>query len=121
MKPLTYLTALQAGLQPNTLVSDDPITLAPIGWHRKRGTIARGPDIASRQEDFWTPGNADGSTGGMLTMRRGLENSVNLVTAHLLADGINDDPEKSLAQVCATALAAKIYKECIRYHLVLSA
>ena len=49
-------------------------------------------------------------------MRRGLENSVNLVTAHLLADGINDDPEKSLAQVCATALAAKIYKECIRYY-----
>ena len=116
MKPLTYLTALQAGLQPNTLVSDDPITLAPIGWHRKHGTIARGPDIASRQEDFWTPRNADGSTGGMLTMRRGLENSVNLVTAHLLADGISDDPEKSLAQVCATAMAAKIYKECIRYY-----
>jgi membrane carboxypeptidase/penicillin-binding protein len=116
MKPLTYLTGLQAGLQPNTLVSDDPITLAPIGWHHKHGTIARGPDSASRQEDFWTPRNADGSTGGMLTMRRGLENSINLVTAHLLADGINDDPEKSLAQVCATALAAKIYKECIRYY-----
>jgi membrane carboxypeptidase/penicillin-binding protein len=73
MKPLTYLTGLQAGLQPNTLVSDDPITLAPIGWHHKHGTIARGPDSASRQEDFWTPRNADGSTGGMLTMRRGLE------------------------------------------------
>ena len=116
MKPLTYLTALQAGLQPNTLVSDDPITLAPIGWHHKHGTIARGPDSASRQEDFWSPRNADGSTGGMFTMRRGLENSINLVTAHLLADGINDDPEKSLAQVCATALAAKIYKECIRYY-----
>ena len=116
MKPLTYLTGLQAGLQPNTLVSDGPITLAPIGWHHKHGTIARGPDSASRQEDFWSPRNADGSTGGMLTMRRGLENSVNLVTAHLLADGISDDPEKSLAQVCATALAAKIYKECIRYY-----
>ena len=116
MKPLTYLTALQAGLQPNTLVSDDPITLAPVGWHHKHGTIARGSDSASRQEDFWSPRNADGSTGGMLTMRRGLENSVNLVTAHLLADGINDDPEKSLAQVCATAMAAKIYKECIRYY-----
>jgi penicillin-binding protein 1A len=38
------------------------------------------------------------------------------VTAHLLAGGINDDSEKSLAQVCATALAAKIYKECIRYY-----
>ena len=84
MKPLTYLTALQAGLQPNTLVSDDPITLAPIGWHHKHGTIARGPDNAPRQEDFWSPRNADGSTGGMFTMRRGLENSINLVTAHLL-------------------------------------
>ena len=116
MKPLTYLTGLQAGLQPNTLVSDDPITLAPIGWHHKHGTIARGPDSASRQEDFWSPRNADGSMGGMFTMRRGLENSINLVTAHLLAGGINDDAEKSLAQVCATALAAKIYKECIRYY-----
>jgi penicillin-binding protein 1A len=116
MKPLTYLTALQSGLQPNTLVSDDPITLAPIGWHHKHGTIARGPDSASRQEDFWSPRNADGSTGGMFTLRRGLENSINLVTAHLLADGINKEPEKSLAQVCATALAAKIYKDCIRYY-----
>ena len=116
MKPLTYLTALQAGLQPNTLVSDDPITLAPIGWHHKHGTIARGPDNAPRQEDFWSPRNADGSTGGMFTMRRGLENSVNLVTAHLLADGINKEPEESLAQICATALAAKIYKDCIRYY-----
>ena len=116
MKPLTYLTALQAGLQPNTLVSDDPITLAPIGWHHKHGTIARGPDNAPRQEDFWSPRNADGSTGGMFTMRRGLENSINLVTAHLLADGINKEPEESLAHVCATALAAKIYKDCIRYY-----
>ena len=52
----------------------------------------------------------------MFTMRRGLENSINLVTAHLLADGINKEPEKGLAQVCATALAAKIYKDCIRYY-----
>ena len=32
MKPLTYLTALQSGLQPrHSLVRDDPITLPPIG------------------------------------------------------------------------------------------
>ena len=31
IKPITYLTALQRGLQPNTLVLNDPITLAPIG------------------------------------------------------------------------------------------
>ena len=47
--------------------------------------------------------------GGMLTMRRGLENSVNLVTAHLLEGGISADPEKSLDGVCATAVAAKIF------------
>jgi membrane peptidoglycan carboxypeptidase len=69
--------------------------------------VARGPDSGSRQEDFWSPRNADGSTGGMFTMRRGLENSINLVTAHLLADGINKEPEESLAHVCAAALAAK--------------
>ena len=31
LKPLTYLTALQKGLQPNTLVMDEPLTLPPIG------------------------------------------------------------------------------------------
>jgi membrane peptidoglycan carboxypeptidase len=54
--------------------------------------------------------------GGMFTMRRGLENSVNVVTAHLLDGGISADPEKSLDQVCATAVAAKIYAECVRYY-----
>ena len=48
-------------------------------------------------------------------MRRGLENSVNIVTAHLLDGGISADPEKSLDEVCATAVAAKIYSNCIRY------
>jgi penicillin-binding protein 1A len=114
MKPLTYLTALQAGLQPNTLVSDDPITLAPIGTG---GTIiAREYNSALREEYYWSPRNADGSMGGMFTMRRGLENSVNVVTAHLLDGGISADPEKSLDQVCATAVAAKIYAECVRYY-----
>jgi membrane carboxypeptidase/penicillin-binding protein len=54
--------------------------------------------------------------GGMFTMRRGLENSVNVVTAHLLDGGINADPEKSLDEVCATAVAAKIYPQCVRYY-----
>jgi penicillin-binding protein 1A len=44
-----------------------------------------------------------------------LENSVNIVTAHLLDGGISADPEKSLDEVCATAVAAKIYSDCIRY------
>jgi penicillin-binding protein 1A len=114
MKPLTYLTALQSGLQPNTLVSDDPITLAPVGSNP--AIIARDGNGALREEYYWSPRNADGSMGGMLTLRRGLENSVNVVTAHLLEGGISTDPEKSLDQVCATAVAAKIYPECVRYY-----
>src|ERR1700761_1556028 len=31
IKPLTYLTALQSGLQPNTLAPNQPLTLPPIG------------------------------------------------------------------------------------------
>jgi penicillin-binding protein 1A len=114
MKPLTYLTALQAGLQPNTLVSDDQITLAPVGANP--AIIAREYNSQQREEYYWSPRNADGSMGGALTLRRGLENSVNLVTAHLLEGGISADPEKSLDQVCATAVAAKIYPECVRYY-----
>ena len=30
IKPVTYLTALQKGLQPNTLIPDEPLTLPPI-------------------------------------------------------------------------------------------
>ena len=118
IKPLTYLTALQAGLQPNTLVPDDPITLPPIGGGRGYGRdiIAREYGGFARDEDFWSPRNADYGSGGLFTMRRGLENSVNMVTAHLLDGGIDADPAKSLDEVCATAVAAKIYTDCIRYY-----
>jgi membrane carboxypeptidase/penicillin-binding protein len=111
IKPLTYLTALQKGLQPNTLIANDPITLPPIG---SRGSIISYG--SQREEDFWSPRNAGYSTGGVYTLRRGLENSVNMVTAHLLEGGIDPDPERSLDDVCATAVAAKIYKDCIRYY-----
>ena len=118
MKPLTYLTALQAGLQPNTLVRDDPITLPPISAAGSHGreVIARESGGTARQEDFWSPRNADNGSGGIFTLRRGLENSINVVTAHLLDGGISADPEKSLDEVCATAVAAKIYGNCIRYY-----
>jgi len=118
IKPLTYLTALQTGLQPNTLVPGDPITLPPVGTGigSGRDIIARDFGANVREQDFWTPRNADSSAGGFFTMRRGLENSINIVTAHLLDGGISADPERSLDEVCATAMAAKIYANCIRYY-----
>jgi penicillin-binding protein 1A len=105
VKPVTYLTALQKGLQPNTLVPDVPITLPPIG-----------AKYNAKEEDYWSPRNADNSSGGTYTLRRGLENSRNLITAHLLDGGINDKPDKSLDAVCRTALDAKIYTTCVRYY-----
>ncbi len=117
IKPITYLTALQKGLQPNTLVRDDPITLPPIGSGMGgRDVIAREYGGTARDEDFWSPRNYDYSSGGIYTLRRGLEYSRNVITAHLLDGGIDADPERSLDDVCATAVAAKIYTDCVRYY-----
>ena len=104
IKPLSYLAALRNGLQPNTLVSDEPITLPPLGGGRHR------------EQDYWTPKNYDGGYGGILTLRRALENSRNLATVHLLDGGIDSSPEASLDRLCKLALEAQIYRECLRYY-----
>jgi len=105
LKPFTYLAALRRGLQPNTLVRDQSVTLPPIG---NTGY--------AREKDYWTPKNADGGGGGITTLRRGLENSKNLVTANLLDGGIDSDPRQSLARVCELAVDAQVYRECIGYY-----
>ena len=102
IKPLTYLTALQSGLQPNALIPDEPITLPPIG--------------GGQEKDYWTPKNYEGGSMGVLTLRRALENSRNLVTARLLDGGIDKNPAVSLKKVCDVALEARIYEECIPYY-----
>jgi membrane carboxypeptidase/penicillin-binding protein len=104
IKPLSYLGALRNGLQPNTLVSDEPITLPPLGAGR------------AREQDYWSPKNYDGGYGGILTLRRALENSRNLATVHLLDGGIESNPEASLDRLCKLALEAQIYRECLRYY-----
>jgi len=104
IKPLSYLAALGKGLQPNTLISDDSITLPPIGGGR------------ARAQDYWSPKNYDGGGGGTLTLRKALENSRNLATAHLLAGAIEDTPEASLDRLCQLALEAQIYHECLHYY-----
>jgi membrane carboxypeptidase/penicillin-binding protein len=100
IKPLSYLAALGAGLQPNTLVADDEITLPSIGDKR----------------DKWTPKNYDGSSGGTITLRSALENSRNLATVHLLNGGIEGKPEASLTRLCNLALEAQIYRDCVHYY-----
>ncbi len=104
IKPLSYLAALGRGLQPNTLIADEPITLPPIGSGRVR------------EQDYWSPKNYDGYGGGILTLRSALENSRNLATVHLLTGGIEDSPEGSLDRLCRLAMEARIYHECVRYY-----
>jgi membrane carboxypeptidase/penicillin-binding protein len=106
LKPLTYLTALSHGLQPNTLVLDAPITYPPInGVHRY-----------TRATDYWSPHNYEGSGSGTMTLRRALEMSKNLVTARLLDGGINDTPQESLDSICELAVKAQIYPQCVRFY-----
>jgi 1A family penicillin-binding protein len=105
IKPITYLAALRSGLQPNTLVLDTPVTLPPIG-----------NSDYSRERDYWTPKNYDGGSSGVLTLRRALENSKNLVTARLLDGGIDSTPEESLDRVCEIAMEAQLYAQCVRYY-----
>ncbi|MGY2049069.1 penicillin-binding protein 1A [Methylobacterium sp. JK268] len=100
LKPLTYLAALNAGLQPNTLVMDAAVTLPPIGG----------------VGESWSPKNYEGGGSGPTTLRRGLEHSKNLVTAQLLRGGIAEKPEQSLKRVCDIALEAQLYAACERYY-----
>jgi penicillin-binding protein 1A len=103
-KPVVYLAALGRGLQPNTLVRDTPVTLPPVGR------------FSSRPQDHWTPKNYDGAAAGLLTLRRALENSKNLVTARLLDGAIDNDPERSLQRVCELAMEAQLYVECVQHY-----
>ena len=101
IKPLSYLAALGKGLQPDTLVMDEAITLPPVG--------------GGRRGDHWTPKNYSGG-GGMLTLRKALENSRNLATVRLLDGGIEKKPEASLNRLCGLAVELKLYRECERYY-----
>jgi membrane carboxypeptidase/penicillin-binding protein len=103
LKPLTYLAALQKGLQPNTLVRDRDITLPPIQASKRSG-------------DYWSPKNYDSSSSGIITLRSALEHSRNLATVNLLDGGIASSAPESLDQVCTLAVELKVYKECERYY-----
>jgi membrane carboxypeptidase/penicillin-binding protein len=105
LKPVTYLAALANGLQPNTLVSDSPLTLPPIGKASRRA-----------QDAYWSPQNYDGSSRSTISLRQALEHSRNLATVHLLTGGIADRPEAALDKVCDLAREAQIYRTCVRYY-----
>jgi len=67
-KPFVYGTALEAGYTPCDYELNQPVT-----FENTDGMGTR-----------WTPKNADASIGGKMTLKRGLANSVNLITARLM-------------------------------------
>ncbi|MBU6474749.1 MAG: penicillin-binding protein 1A [Alphaproteobacteria bacterium] len=69
IKPFVYLTALENGFTPATLVADEPFE------------ISQGPGLPE-----WNPKNYAGKYLGLVPMRIGLERSRNLMTIRLAND-----------------------------------
>lgn len=65
-KPVVYLTALENGFTPSTIIMDEPIE------------ISQGPG-----KPLWRPQNYEGSYLGPATLRTGLERSRNAMTVRL--------------------------------------
>jgi penicillin-binding protein 1A len=101
IKPFVYLTALENGFMPNSIVIDEEIALP-------KGTAGVG-------EDVWRPENHTGEYYGAKTLRFGLEKSLNAMTVSLgrmvgiypisetfLRYGITDKPTPYLSAVLGT-------------------
>ena len=65
-KPIVYATALDNGYTPSSMILDAPFVLD------------MGPGQAA-----WAPSNYDGKSGGLRTLRYGVEHSKNLMTVRL--------------------------------------
>lgn len=65
-KPFVYTLAMQEGYSPCYKVPNSKVT------------------IVDKFGGSWTPSNADGSYGGMLSLKQALANSVNCVSAYLM-------------------------------------
>lgn len=92
-KPFVWMTALQNGYTPATLVDDVPMAYYYDGrdWRLFEGAtdqysirLATQPFVGSKDFKIWVPNNFDYKTLGKITLRRGLELSRNLVSVNLV-------------------------------------
>jgi 1A family penicillin-binding protein len=91
IKPFVYLTALNVGYQPNTLLPDLP----------------HDPPLARN----WIPKNYDLQNRGLVTFRSAIENSLNLPTVQLAARLGGNDPLRGLHYVQFTMKSVGLYKD----------
>lgn len=81
-KPFVYATAFDRGLTPSTIIEDSPISFR----FRVGGQVVE-----------WSPENYDRKFRGPTTLRRGLENSINVVTVKLMQE-VGVDPVIRMAR-----------------------
>ena len=67
-KPIVYTAAIDNGYSPSTQLLNQPVTI-------------RQPDGST-----WTPSNYDKSTGGLTTLRKGLQHSINLISVAIVQE-----------------------------------
>lgn len=91
-KPFTYLAALQNRIQPNRVIPGWPLSLNPI---------------RSGAQKF-RPANSTKSPA-LGTLSYGLEQSNNLMTAHLMVELGGGDPERGLDQISQVMMDFDIY------------
>ena len=106
-KPMTYLAALNSGLQPNTLVDDAPVTYPPIG----------GVNRYTRDTDYWSP---------QQLRRRLFRHDDDAARAGDVEEPGDRAPARrrhrrrrraqSLDEICKLAIEAHVYPKCERYY-----
>lgn len=95
IKPLTYLEVFNSGLQPNSLVMDEPVTIQIDADHS------------------WTPRNFDRDTRPhQTTIRRALENSLNQVTLSMLNEIVRDNNDPREDQQASLNKVLNAIREC---------
>jgi 1A family penicillin-binding protein len=98
LKPFIYLSALNLGFQPNTLIPDTPVYLPPI----------------ERGGKYWSPKNYDGGSRGLVTMRRAVEQSLNLPTARIMSE-LGKTPTEGLDYIRGVFQELGIYSKPERF------
>ncbi|MEW6455434.1 MAG: PBP1A family penicillin-binding protein [Acidobacteriota bacterium] len=88
IKPLIYAAALQDGFTPASILIDEPITFFDR-WTGKP----------------WTPKNFKDSYKGLVTLRRGLEESRNVVTAKIVE---KITPERTIEYIRKLGITSKL-------------
>jgi penicillin-binding protein 1A len=79
-KPIIYTAAIDNGYSPSTQLLNQPVAI-------------RQPDGS-----LWTPSNYDNSTGGLTTLRTGLQHSINLISIAIVQELITPNVVRDYAK-----------------------